>query len=76
MVNPPWTLEAELTLLLPALADVLGRDGKGRFTLDWLAGEAPGLTLTPLFSSKRPDLVSSSVLAVTFRLLSGGRRSD
>ncbi len=38
LVNPPWTLENELSLLLPALADILGRD-KGRFRLDWLTGE-------------------------------------
>jgi len=40
LVNPPWTLEGELKILLPALAGILGRAGKGRFTLDWLAGEA------------------------------------
>jgi 23S rRNA (adenine2030-N6)-methyltransferase len=39
LVNPPWTLEGELKILLPALAGILGRAGKGRFTLDWLAGE-------------------------------------
>ena len=39
LVNPPWTLEAELKALLPVLAGVLGREGKGRYTLDWLAGE-------------------------------------
>ncbi len=39
VVNPPWTLEAELSILLPALAGVLGRDGKGAYRLDWLAGE-------------------------------------
>lgn len=39
VVNPPWTLEGELKQLLPALAAVLSRDGKGRTTLDWLAGE-------------------------------------
>ncbi|HET9616850.1 MAG TPA: 23S rRNA (adenine(2030)-N(6))-methyltransferase RlmJ [Pseudolabrys sp.] len=39
VVNPPWTLEAELRLLLPVLADVLGRKKQGRYTLDWLAGE-------------------------------------
>ncbi len=39
LVNPPWTLEKELGVLLPALAGVLGRDGKGAFRLDWLAGE-------------------------------------
>jgi hypothetical protein len=26
-------------VLLPVLAGILGRDGNGRFTLDWLAGE-------------------------------------
>lgn len=40
LVNPPWTLEGELSTLLPALAEVLGRQGKGAFRLDWLAGEA------------------------------------
>jgi 23S rRNA (adenine2030-N6)-methyltransferase len=38
-VNPPWTLESELMRMLPALAAVLGHDGKGRWTLNWLAGE-------------------------------------
>ena len=43
VVNPPWLLEEELTTLLPALAGLLGRAGKGGFRLDWLAGEArPG----------------------------------
>jgi 23S rRNA (adenine2030-N6)-methyltransferase len=42
LVNPPWTLEGELKVLLPALASALGRDGRGRVTLDWLAGETPG----------------------------------
>ena len=40
LVNPPWTLEADLKLLLPALLGVLRRDAKARFTLDWLSGEA------------------------------------
>jgi 23S rRNA (adenine2030-N6)-methyltransferase len=39
LVNPPWTLESELSVLLPALADILGRNGKGGFRLDWLSGE-------------------------------------
>jgi 23S rRNA (adenine2030-N6)-methyltransferase len=39
LVNPPWTLAGELSTLLPALAERLGRDGKGSFRLDWLAGE-------------------------------------
>jgi len=41
VVNPPWTLENELSSLLPALASILGREGKGRFRLDWLGGEEP-----------------------------------
>jgi len=41
VVNPPWALENELCALLPALASILGREGKGRFRLDWLAGEGP-----------------------------------
>jgi 23S rRNA (adenine2030-N6)-methyltransferase len=40
VVNPPWTLQDELSRLLPALAKVLGRDGNGAVKLDWLAGEA------------------------------------
>lgn len=39
IVNPPWTLEDELKLLLPVLAHLLGRDGKGGFRVDWLARE-------------------------------------
>ena len=39
VVNPPWTLESELSALLPALSGILGRDGKGGFRLDWLIGE-------------------------------------
>jgi 23S rRNA (adenine2030-N6)-methyltransferase len=41
VVNPPWTLQAELSRLLPAIAAALGRDGKGGVKLGWLAGEAP-----------------------------------
>lgn len=45
LVNPPWTLESELSALLPALAGLLARQGKGGFKLDWLASEAqPGRT--------------------------------
>ncbi len=39
LVNPPWTLENELSVVLPGLAGILGRDGKGGFRLDWLTGE-------------------------------------
>lgn len=39
VVNPPWTLETELTRVLPTLAGLLGRGGHGRAKVDWLAGE-------------------------------------
>jgi 23S rRNA (adenine2030-N6)-methyltransferase len=38
VVNPPWTLERELAVLLPALAGCLAL-GQGGFRLDWLARE-------------------------------------
>ena len=41
LLNPPWTLPGELEILLPALAEALGQQGKGGFRLDWLGGEAP-----------------------------------
>lgn len=40
IVNPPFTLEAELRVLLPALAQILGDPGEGRHKLEWLRGEA------------------------------------
>jgi 23S rRNA (adenine2030-N6)-methyltransferase len=40
LVNPPWRLESELGLLLPALARVLSPGQTGGFRLDWLAGES------------------------------------
>lgn len=39
LVNPPFTLEAELRILLPALAQLLGDPGAGRHKLEWLRGE-------------------------------------
>lgn len=39
VINPPFVLEAELKVMLPALAKVLGDNGQGRFRLDWIAGE-------------------------------------
>jgi len=38
LVTPPFTLEAELRQILPALAHILGRTG-GNHRLDWIAGE-------------------------------------
>jgi 23S rRNA (adenine2030-N6)-methyltransferase len=42
IVNPPWTLENDLSALLPALSAILGPERKGGFRLDWLAGSPPG----------------------------------
>ncbi|HEY7248598.1 MAG TPA: 23S rRNA (adenine(2030)-N(6))-methyltransferase RlmJ [Xanthobacteraceae bacterium] len=39
IVNPPWTLESELKLLLPQLLAALAQSDAGRWRLDWLAGE-------------------------------------
>ncbi|PWB65884.1 MAG: 23S rRNA (adenine(2030)-N(6))-methyltransferase RlmJ [Bradyrhizobiaceae bacterium] len=39
VVNPPWTLEAELGVLLPALAGILAREGRGGVRIDRLTGE-------------------------------------
>ena len=39
LVNPPWRLEAELGVLLPALAQAFGAVQGGATRLDWLAGE-------------------------------------
>jgi 23S rRNA (adenine2030-N6)-methyltransferase len=39
VVNPPFTLAAELAILLPALREALAPDGRGSFRLDWLTGE-------------------------------------
>ena len=38
VVNPPWTLERELGVLLPELARIFG-SGAGETQLDWLARE-------------------------------------
>lgn len=40
IVNPPWTLEADLKVLLPALATRLGFGEWGRSTLRWLTPPA------------------------------------
>jgi 23S rRNA (adenine2030-N6)-methyltransferase len=36
VVNPPWTLEKELQLILPALGRALSRGRPGRTVLQWL----------------------------------------
>jgi 23S rRNA (adenine2030-N6)-methyltransferase len=32
-------LEEEMRVLMPVLADVLSDEGRGRWTIDWVAGE-------------------------------------
>ena len=39
LVNPPFTLEAELRVLLPALAPILADNGRGGWRMDWIRGE-------------------------------------
>jgi 23S rRNA (adenine2030-N6)-methyltransferase len=39
IVNPPWTLEKELKVMLPALTERLGRGRAGRYRLDWLTSK-------------------------------------
>ena len=39
-INPPWMLESELGVLLPALAEALaGAPAKGGTRIGWLTGE-------------------------------------
>jgi 23S rRNA (adenine2030-N6)-methyltransferase len=38
VVNPPYTLDAELNIVLPALAMVLGQ-GEGGQRIEWIRGE-------------------------------------
>ena len=39
VVNPPFTLEADLRVLLPALVPILAEGGGGGFRVDWIRGE-------------------------------------
>ncbi|RUW46766.1 23S rRNA (adenine(2030)-N(6))-methyltransferase RlmJ [Mesorhizobium sp. M1A.F.Ca.ET.072.01.1.1] len=39
VVNPPFTLEAELRVMLPALHGALAVEQPSRWTIEWLAGE-------------------------------------
>lgn len=41
LVNPPWTLEDELSAILPALIGVFGGRGRPDFRLDWLMADPP-----------------------------------
>lgn len=39
VINPPFVLEEEMRVLMPVLSDVLSDEGRGRWTIDWVAGE-------------------------------------
>lgn len=39
VINPPFVLEEEMRVLMPVLAEVLSDEGRGRWTVDWVAGE-------------------------------------
>ena len=42
IVNPPFTLESELRVILQALQDALAEGQGGDWSVDWLAGEQRG----------------------------------
>jgi 23S rRNA (adenine2030-N6)-methyltransferase len=39
IANPPWTLQRDLSVMLPELLRVLRRDDRAGYRVDWLAGE-------------------------------------
>ncbi|QYO76788.1 23S rRNA (adenine(2030)-N(6))-methyltransferase RlmJ [Devosia salina] len=39
VVNPPFVLEQEMRVLLPFLAELLSDEGRGKWSVDWVAGE-------------------------------------
>jgi 23S rRNA (adenine2030-N6)-methyltransferase len=39
LVNPPWTLERELRIMLPALVPILAGADRGGARIDWISGE-------------------------------------
>jgi 23S rRNA A2030 N6-methylase RlmJ len=41
IINPPWTLDASLQEAMPWLANLLGRDGAGRFQIQKGSAAAP-----------------------------------
>ncbi len=42
IVNPPFTLEAELRIILPALSKILSEQPNAGFRVDWVRGEQVG----------------------------------
>jgi 23S rRNA (adenine2030-N6)-methyltransferase len=39
VVNPPFVLEQELRTVLPVLAELLSDEGRGKWSIEWIAGE-------------------------------------
>lgn len=39
VINPPWTLEAQMKKILPYLTDVLVPEGTGKWQLTWIVPE-------------------------------------
>lgn len=39
VVNPPYVLEGEMRTVLPMLAELLSDEARGRWSVDWVAGE-------------------------------------
>jgi len=39
VINPPWTLAAEMKQVLPWLADALGNNGEGFYRIQTLAAD-------------------------------------
>lgn len=39
VVNPPYVLEEEMRTLLPFLTEILSDEDRGRWNIDWIAGE-------------------------------------
>ncbi|SMQ86035.1 23S rRNA (adenine2030-N6)-methyltransferase [Devosia lucknowensis] len=39
VVNPPYVLDEEMRAVLPALTDLLSEERRGRWRVDWVAGE-------------------------------------
>ena len=39
VVNPPFVLEEEMRVLLPALADALADEERGGWQVEWIRGE-------------------------------------
>ncbi|BCH25790.1 23S rRNA (adenine(2030)-N(6))-methyltransferase RlmJ [Mesorhizobium sp. L-8-3] len=46
VVNPPFTFENEIRVVLPALHRLLAEKPAARWSVEWLAGERPGATAT------------------------------